>query len=190
MSAKFVQGVVGTADILYDGVPQIAFIGRSNVGKSSIINALVNRTDLVKVGKKPGKTLEINFFSINDKTCYFVDLPGYGYAKVGPQAREKLAKLILWYLQYSEVKPLKVVLILDTKVGVTDFDVEMLRILRECGHDFIVVANKTDKLNQKELSIALAEIRTAAGDAEVVPHSSKDKKGTEALLEALTSALG
>ncbi len=184
-SAQFIQGIVGTADILYDGVPQIAFIGRSNVGKSSLINALVNRTNLVKVGKKPGKTLEINFFSINHRECYFVDLPGYGYAKVSPRAKEKLAKLILWYLQYSEVRPYKVVLILDCKVGVTIFDTEMLKILRECGHPFIIVANKIDKLNQKELGTAVQAIKNAAGDADMVTYSAQDKKDTESLLAAI-----
>jgi GTP-binding protein len=185
ISAQFIQGVTGTADILYDGVPQVAFIGRSNVGKSSIINALVNRTDLVKVGKKPGKTLQINFFSINHRECYFVDLPGYGYAKIGPKEKEKLAKLILWYIQYSEVRPRKIVLILDAKVGMTEFDTEMVKILREQGHSFIILANKTDKLNQKDLSAALGAIRAAAGDSEVVSYSAKEKKGTPELLAQL-----
>jgi GTP-binding protein len=185
-SAQFIQGVTGTADILYDGIPQVAFIGRSNVGKSSMINALVNRTDLVKVGKKPGKTLQINFFSINHRELYFVDLPGYGYAKVGPREKEKLAKLILWYLQYSEVKPQKVVLILDAKVGITDFDTEMLKILRAQNHPLLIVANKADKLNQKDLAAALTGIREKAGDAEVFAYSSKEKKGTEDLLATLS----
>src|SRR6185369_12085856 len=103
--------------ILTDGVPEIAFVGRSNVGKSSLINSLVNRKDLVKVGKKPGKTTEINFFSINHKKCYFVDLPGYGYAEASPKQKESIEKLILWYLMYSEASLQKVVLILDVKAG-------------------------------------------------------------------------
>src|SRR3990167_3085191 len=114
-SAKFVKGITGTDDILYDGIPQIAFVGRSNVGKSSVINSLVNQKELVRVGKKPGKTTEINFFLINNK-FYFVDLPGYGYAKLSPAEREKARKRMLWYLTESEARPL-VVLILDIKAG-------------------------------------------------------------------------
>src|SRR3990167_7680582 len=108
ISAKFVKGITGTDDILYDGIPQIAFVGRSNVGKSSVINSLVNQNELVKVGKKPGKTTEINFFIINNK-FYFVDLPGYGYAELSPIEKEKIRKRMLWYLLESGAKPLHVV---------------------------------------------------------------------------------
>src|SRR3989338_2063045 len=108
-SAKFVKGIIGTDDVLYDGIPQIAFVCRSNVGKSSVINSLVNQADLVKVGKKPGKTTEINFFLIN-RQFYFVDLPGYGYAKVSPVEKEKIRKRMLWYLTESKVQPACVVL--------------------------------------------------------------------------------
>lgn len=87
-SAKFIKGITGTNEILYDGLPQIVFVGRSNVGKSSVINSLVNQKDLVKVGKKPGKTVEINLFLINRK-FYFVDLPGYGYARMGSAERKR-----------------------------------------------------------------------------------------------------
>jgi GTP-binding protein len=185
-SAFFIKGVIGTNDILYDGIPQIAFVGRSNVGKSSLINALVNRNGLVKVGKKPGKTSEINFFSINHREYYFVDLPGYGYARVDPKSKEKLEKLILWYIMYSEVRPLKVVLVLDTKVGITEFDTEMIRVLREHGHAFVIVANKSDKLNQKDLGAKLKEISAAAGGAEVISYSAKEKKGTPELLDRIS----
>src|SRR6266516_2479045 len=95
-SARFIRGIIGTNDILFDGLPQIAFVRRSNVGKSSVINSLTNRKDLVKVGKKPGKTTEINFFLINER-FYFVDLPGYGYARLTPAEREKIRKRMLWY---------------------------------------------------------------------------------------------
>jgi GTP-binding protein len=182
-SAEFVKGVVGTSTILYDGVPQIAFIGRSNVGKSSVINALVNRNSLVKVGKKPGKTTEINFFSINNRECYFVDLPGYGYARVGPKEKERLEKLILWYLMYSEVRPLKVLLILDVKAGLTDFDAEVIRVLTEQRHPFLIVVNKIDKLNQKDLKKQLELIEKRA--RQVFPYSAQEKKRTDELLATI-----
>lgn len=184
-SADFIKGVVGTDGILYDGVRQIAFIGRSNVGKSSVINSLVNRKSLVKVGKKPGKTTEINFFSINERDFYFVDLPGYGYARLGPSDRERIEKLISWYLLYSEVKPLRVVLILDIKAGLTDFDRLTIDMLKEQKHPFVIVANKIDKLNQKELSKQIGQIRTDVGAKEVIAYSAKEKIGVDELLAVL-----
>jgi GTP-binding protein len=186
-SAEFLKGIVGTDVILTDGVPEIAFVGRSNVGKSSLINSLVNRKDLVKVGKKPGKTTEINFFSINRKKCYFVDLPGYGYAEASPKQKESIEKLILWYLMYSNASLAKVVLILDVKAGLTAFDEEMIRVLREKGHPYVIVANKVDKLNQKELSAQTRGIMEAAHEATVVPYSAATAgvKEREALLKAI-----
>jgi GTP-binding protein len=184
-SAAFVRGVIGTTPILYDGVPQVAFVGRSNVGKSSVINMLTGRKNLVKVGKTPGKTTELNFFSINDGACYFVDLPGYGYARVDPKRKEKIKKMILWYLLYAEVTPRLVALIVDAKAGVTAFDTEMLRVLREQGHPHLVVANKIDKLNQKERAAALKAIRAAAGESPVVPCSATSGEGRAALLAAI-----
>ncbi len=186
-SAEFKKGIIGTDDILIDGVPEIVFVGRSNVGKSSVINTLVNRNALAKVGKSPGKTTEINFFSINNKKCYFVDLPGYGYAKTSPKQKERIEKLILWYLMYSEAKPFKVVLILDAKVGMTAFDLEMLRVLREQSHPYIIVANKTDKLNQKKLSEQLARIKNDAREADIALYSALTTRGANALLAQIVS---
>ncbi len=171
-SAEFLKGIVGTDVILYDGVPEYAFIGRSNVGKSSLINSLVNRKDLVKVGKKPGKTTEINFFGINGKKCYFVDLPGYGYAEASPKQKESIEKLILWYVMYSEANLAKAVLILDSKAGLTAFDQEMIRVLREHNHPYLIVANKADKLNQKETSMQTRAIKEAAHEATVFAYSA------------------
>jgi GTP-binding protein len=172
LSAEFLKGIVGTDVILYDGVPEYAFIGRSNVGKSSLVNSLVNRKDLVKVGKKPGKTTEINFFGVNGRKCYFVDLPGYGYAEASPKQKESIEKLILWYFMYSEAHIQKAVLILDAKAGLTAFDEEMIRVLREQNHPYIVVANKMDKLNQKETAAQLRAIKEAAHEASVVAYSA------------------
>lgn len=179
-SAKFLRGIKGTDPILGSDLPQVAFVGRSNVGKSSVMNALLNRRDLVTVGKKPGKTVEVNFFLVNEK-CYFVDLPGYGYARVGVKEQDKIRKLILWYLTSGEARPALVVLVTDIKVGLSDFDHEMLQILREVGHPYIIVANKADSLNQKEGAEKLLQMRDEANEAEVFPHSAKTKKGTDAL---------
>ena len=172
LSAEFLKGIIGTDTILTDGVPEIAFVGRSNAGKSSVINSLVNRKDLVKTSNRPGKTTEINFFGINNKKCYFVDLPGYGYAKRSPKEKESIEKLILWYLMYADVALFKAVLILDSKAGLTAFDQEMIRVLREKGHPLVIVANKIDKLNQKETVAQLRAIKEAAHEAVVVPYSA------------------
>lgn len=186
-SAEFLKGIIGTDVILTDGVPQIAFVGRSNVGKSSVINSIVNRKDLVKTSNRPGKTTEINFFGINNKKCYFVDLPGYGYAKRPPKEKDKIEKLILWYLMYSEATLFKVVLILDSKAGLTAFDEEMIRVLREKGYQLVIVANKADKLNQKETSAQLRAIKEAAHEAVVVLYSATTAtpKERDALLQKI-----
>lgn len=183
-SAKFMKGVIGTDDILYDGIPQLAFVGRSNVGKSSVINSLVNSEDLVKVGRKPGKTTETNFFLIN-KQLYFVDLPGYGYARLSPAEREKIRKRMLWYFVESEVKPLCVVLVLDIKAGLTDFDKQMIDLLKEEGHRFIIIANKIDKLNQKEVSQQLHSIREDSSSQNILPYSAITKSGRDEVFQAI-----
>lgn len=186
-SAEFLKGLTGTDVILTDGVPQVAFVGRSNVGKSSTINSLVNRKDLVKTSNRPGKTAEINFFGINGKKAYLVDLPGYGYAKRSPKEKESIEKLILWYLMYSNATIAKVVIILDAKAGLTDFDQEMVRVLREHGHPLVIVANKVDKLNQKETSAQLRAIKEFSHEATVVPYSAVNAtpKERDALLRII-----
>jgi GTP-binding protein len=183
-SSVFIKGIRGTDIIVTDPKPQYAFVGRSNVGKSSLINALCNKNGLVKVSRKPGKTTEINYFLIND-AFYFVDLPGYGYAKVGPEEKEKIIKLIIWYLTNSGAKPKMVALILDVKVGITEFDRQMIEILTEQGHPFILVANKTDKLTQKELAQKLDAIAKDAAGAEVIPTSTVSHNGVKLLLQRL-----
>ena len=183
-SAGFVRGIKGTNPILNSGLPQIAFVGRSNVGKSSALNALLNRKDLVLVSKKPGKTTEINFFLVNEK-IYFVDLPGYGYARADIKKREKIRKLIVWYLTSGEARPALVALITDIQAGFTDFDREMLQIIKEQGYPCVIVANKTDKLNQKEIARELLKMKNESGEIKIFPHSAKTKEGTDALREKL-----
>ena len=182
-SAEFVKGIRGTDDILYEEKPQIAFIGRSNVGKSSLINCLLNSKDLVKSGQTPGKTKEINFFLIN-KDFYVVDLPGYGYAKLPPALREQLAKMIQWYFM-EPVYQRTVILVLDAKVGPTAMDHEMLRILQEQNQRVIVVANKIDALKQSELHSALKHIAEQLHGLEIIPCSAKTKTGRGDILAAL-----
>lgn len=184
MSAEFVKGIRGTNEIAVNGIPQVAFVGRSNVGKSSLIAAIMHDKSLVKVSNTPGKTREINFFLINKKT-YLVDLPGYGYARVNPVEKEKLQKLILWYLTDKTIRPKKVVVVLDARVGVTNFDKQMFQILTEQQHPFCVVANKIDKLSKKELRPMIEKIQLAAGAVEVFPTSAIQPNGAKDLVAAL-----
>ncbi len=184
-SAEFKRGIRGTNPILTEEKLQVAFIGRSNVGKSSLINYLLNSTDLVKSGKTPGKTREINFFLVNNDT-YFVDLPGYGYAKMSIEEQDQLQKMIQWYF-FEPVFKRKTVLILDAKVGITKNDLEMLRLLRDHHADIIIVANKADKLNQKERSEQLRAFQKQIPGVAIIPCSTKTREGRNEILDAISA---
>lgn len=181
-SAQFVRGVVGTDPILTDGKPQIVFVGRSNVGKSSMINSLVGSKSLVKSSSTPGRTKEINFFLINERS-YFVDLPGYGFAKMPAHMAEKMRKMIMWYLEQSFANIKKAVLIIDAKAGIKKFDLEMGELLEGAGHDFIIVANKIDRLNQKEKSVLENELQREFPRKAFFLYSSKTGRGKNEILE-------
>jgi len=183
-TAEFIKGITGTNEILNDNRPQVAFIGRSNVGKSSVINSLVNRRNLVKSGSQPGKTRQINFFLINDE-IYFVDLPGYGFMKASLKERDKAIKMLLWYLFRSKVKFKKVILIIDVKVGLTDFDQEMLGFLNQDQIPVIIIANKSDKLKKNQLKDQIEKIKESLGERRIIPYSAKTKLGRDDLLEKI-----
>lgn len=184
-SAQFVTSVVDDQALLHDGRAQIAFIGRSNVGKSSLMNMLMERKALVKSSSTPGKTRQVNFFLVNDDT-YFVDLPGYGYAKLGRSEREELKDLIVWYLTETPRDNRTVVLVTDAKVGVTDIDMQMIELLQSEGIPFILVANKIDKLNQKDLhalKVKLGDLFSAGQP--IVYTSTLKKRGREQFFGAI-----
>jgi len=184
LSAEFIKGIIGTDDILTNGIPQIAFIGRSNVGKSSVINSLLQRRNLAKSSSTPGKTQQINFFLVNNNV-YFVDLPGYGFAKLSKEKKEKLRKMILWYFTESESNSKKVILIVDAKVGPSAFDIEMSDFLKSLDLDVIIVANKSDKLNQSQRAKNLKSIIKLLIQDNVILYSAKTKEGRDELLEKL-----
>ena len=144
-SASFIKGIVDDDPILGDGTPQIAFIGRSNVGKSSLINTLTNQGGLARTSSFPGRTQEINIFLIN-KSFYLVDLPGYGFARASSAGRDKISDLIHSYLFNSNYEQKKVVLIIDANVGPTDKDIAMLCALEDHKKSIVIVANKIDKI--------------------------------------------
>ena len=185
-TAQFAKGITGDDAILRDGKLQVAFIGRSNVGKSTVINSLLNKGELAKTGKKQGKTTEINFFLVNAK-MYFVDLPGYGFAQGSKDAREKIREMIIGYLTHADVPPQTVVVIIDAKVGLTDFDRDVLDILREEQHHAVIILNKIDKLNQRELAAQVSSIKLEVPEVEVVPYSALEKKGSAQVLNKITA---
>jgi GTP-binding protein len=182
-STKFMKGLVGDDSILADGIPQIAFIGRSNVGKSSLINTLTN-SKISRTSALPGRTQEINIFLIND-SFYLVDLPGYGFARASGSGRKKIGELIDSYLFNSIHRQKKVVMIIDANVGMTEKDILMLNELENHEKDFIIVANKIDKMSQSEYHKKFIEIKNIVGEHEVIPFSTKNKKGTDALSDKI-----
>lgn len=187
-SVKFVKGIRGTDQILNDTKPQYAFVGRSNVGKSSVINALLNRKGMAKSSSTPGKTKEINFFLVNEE-FFFVDLPGYGYARVSNKDKEQLVKMILWYLLESGANPKLVFLIIDANVGITKKDEEMMRALTEGGVPFSVIGNKIDKINKSIRKREIEKLKKTCGGAEFIPFSAKEKEGVELVLQKINSSL-
>jgi len=183
-SATFVKGAIGTDEIFEDGVPQIVFIGRSNVGKSSVINSIVNKKDLAKTSSFPGRTQQINIFLI-DKSFYLVDVPGYGFAKLPKEDWNKIQKMISWYLFDSNYAFKKVILIIDAKVGPTNDDINMLRNLETDDQDIIVVANKIDKIKRSEYDKQIQKIKDIFHMHKVIPYSAEKKIGVSELTEEL-----
>lgn len=150
MDAEFTTAATNVSQIPTDGLPQVAFLGRSNVGKSSLLNALTGRKNLVKVSSKPGKTKEINFFKF-DQAFYLVDLPGVGYAGVKFEKVSEMQSGIRAYVEQS--KALRgVVYLIDSKIGLQPVDVETIEGIRALGCPVLPVMSKCDKANQSELA--------------------------------------
>ena len=166
-------------------LPEVAFAGRSNVGKSSLLNALVKRRKVARVSNTPGRTREIHFFSVNGQFT-LVDLPGYGYARISKERRAEWQPLIEGYLQGSQVLR-GVVLLLDARRDPSDDDLSMLEFLAELGVPTIVVATKVDKLKKAERAERMAELAKRAGMAEndVVAFSSVTGEGRDELAQAM-----
>ena len=172
-----------------DGRPQVAFSGRSNVGKSSVINRLLNRKNFARVGATPGKTTQVNYFLIDGK-IYFTDLPGYGYAKVSKDERDRWGRLMESYFQEPGLITLGV-LIVDARHKPTADDVTMRNWFRETGCPLIVVANKLDKLKTREIEPNLALIRETLELGErdtLVPFSAEKGTGKTELLRLIGEA--
>ena len=190
-NADFIRSVTAVADCPKDGLPQIAFAGKSNVGKSSVINKLLLRKNFARVGEAPGKTTHINFFRIDNK-LYLVDLPGYGYAKVPMAEKERWGKLMEKYFAAEDTIDYGV-MIVDARHKPTANDVIMADYFKASGKPFVVVANKMDKLKKSEIEPNLACIRetlTLPETVELIPFSAENGLGREALLRVLLRVAG
>lgn len=188
--AEFTRSAGARDQFLRDGLPQFAFAGRSNVGKSSVINRLLNRKNLAYVGASPGKTTQVNYFLVDGK-AYLVDLPGYGYAKVSRAEKERWGRLMESYFQDEGGRITAGVLIVDIRHKPTADDVTMHSWFRESGCPEIVVANKLDKLKKTQVEPALALIRETLELTEediLVPFSAEKGTGKEELLGLLNAA--
>ncbi len=171
-------------DFPSQGKVDIAFVGRSNVGKSTLLNSLLNRKRLAKVSSKPGKTRSINFFLVNN-SIYFVDLPGYGYASVSKAERLKWKSLVENYLM-SEREKLLIILV-DAKVGVTKLDFEMVEYVKYHNIDFCIVATKSDKISNNKLFNSIKKIKNTLDISEVIPFSALKGTGKDKLMGKINS---
>ena len=184
--AEFVRSAVSREGFIRDGRPQIAFAGRSNVGKSSVINRLLGRKNFARVGATPGKTSQINYFRIDEK-IYFTDLPGYGYAKVSQAERDRWGRLMESYFAEEGLITLGV-LIVDARHKPTADDVTMCDWFKNAGCPLIVAANKLDKLKKSEIEPNLAQIRatlTLDENTLLIPFSAEKGIGKNELLAAI-----
>lgn len=187
--AEFVTSITDLSKLPKDGLPQICFSGKSNVGKSSVINRVLNRKNFARVGETPGKTVHINFFRI-DNRAYFVDLPGYGFAKVPKAEKERWGKLMEQYFSVPERIGLGV-LIVDARHKPTADDVTMAAYFKSSGRPFAVVANKLDKLKKSELEPNMALIRQTLSLPEeipLIPFSAEKGTGRDELVKAIFAA--
>lgn len=165
------------------GMPELAFVGRSNVGKSSLINRLVGRKALARVSSAPGKTATINFYNVENK-LYFVDLPGYGYAKVSRAERERWGVMIEEYLEKRKGQLLALVMLVDSRHEPTALDHQMLEWIRYFGYRPVIIATKTDKLPKTKVDAHLEVIRTALSLTEeelLLPFSAESGFGKDAV---------
>lgn len=186
----FLISAASTKDFPSKKYPEIAFAGKSNVGKSSVINRILQRKNFARVGEKPGKTIHVNYFTIDNK-CYFVDLPGYGYAKVSQAEKDRWGKLMESYFAANRID--LGVFIVDARHAPTNNDITMARWFIESGCPFVVVANKLDKLKKSQIEPNLQTIRDdleLPEECPVIPFSAEKGTGRDELVRLILSAVG
>ena len=187
---EFIKSAVKPADFIRDKRPQITFAGRSNVGKSSVINSIIKRKNYARVGSQPGKTNQINYF-LTDNQIYLTDLPGYGYAKVAKAERDRWGKLMESYFAEPELITVGV-MIVDARHKPTADDVTMADWFKGTGCPVVVVANKIDKVKKSELESNLTLIRDILGfddGVSIIPYSAETGAGRQELVSKLHELL-
>ena len=170
-------------------LPEIAFAGKSNVGKSSVINRILQRKNFARVGEKPGKTIHVNYFTVDSK-CYFVDLPGYGYAKVSQAEKDRWGKLMENYFAANRID--LGVMIVDARHAPTNNDITMARWFLDSGCPFVVVANKLDKVKKSQILGNLEVIRQdleLPDDCPVIPFSAEKGTGRDDLVRLIVQTV-
>jgi len=186
-SARFVKSAQQADDFPRDERPEIAFCGRSNIGKSSLLNVLTNSRGLARTSSTPGRTQTINFFLVNER-WYFVDLPGYGYAKVAKEVRSNWGPMIEEYLRTRSRLKLTLMLV-DSRIPPTESDVLMKRWLDDYQIPNIVVLTKTDKISRNQLQQALRTSALTLNTKEIIPFSAVTSHGKDRLLNAIRAAI-
>lgn len=189
-SAEFVKSVTDLSALPKESLPEVAFAGRSNVGKSSLINCLLNRKKLAKTSATPGKTRQLNYYRINGK-FYFVDLPGYGFAKVSKNERQQWQHLIESYIE-SSPHLCGVVSIIDSRIGPTELDLQLMAWLHSLRVPNLLVATKADKVSKSKLHQMLAKNKSALETfltESVIPFSAIHGTGKKQLWHAITTLI-
>jgi GTP-binding protein len=186
-SAEFIKSAFAEEHWTTDGLPEIAFLGRSNVGKSSLINSLLQRKGLARTSNTPGRTQSINFFLINE-SFYFVDLPGYGYAKVSKAMRKDWGKMAEDYLLKRRELALFIQLV-DSRHKPTELDRDLSEWLSFHQKNTLVVATKTDKMSNNQLTKAMREIEAGLPESKIIAYSAETGKGREAVWREIERSL-
>jgi GTP-binding protein len=183
-STQYLTSVVPGADLPRENHPVFAFIGRSNSGKSSFLNCITNQKGLARSGATPGVTRKVNLYLVNKK-YFFADLPGYGYAKMSRQDRNTLEKLIFWYLGNTELKFKNIFLLLDSRVGPTDDDLDIIDFLNSQNLPLTIIASKIDKLKSSEKQTQLKSIAANIPNHQIIPFSSVTAEGKKEVINIM-----
>ena len=186
-SAEFIKSAFEESHWVADNLPEISFLGRSNVGKSSLLNSLLNRKKLAKTSNTPGRTQSINFFLIN-KSFYFVDLPGYGFAKVPKKMKKDWGKMAEDYLSKRDQLVLSIQLV-DSRHNPTELDLQLYEWLTFYEKNILVIATKADKLSNNKLNKSLSVFRKSMPESKVLPYSSVTGAGKEAIWNEVEKAV-
>ncbi len=187
--AEFIKSAAAPSQFIQSSVPAVVFAGKSNVGKSSVINRMLNRKNFARVGSEPGKTIHVNYFLIDGK-LYFIDLPGYGYAKVSQSERDRWGKLMDDFFAAGLFD--LGVMIVDARHKPTRDDMTMAEWFKSSGCEFVVVANKLDKLKKSEIEPNMSQIRQTLeldDSVRIIPFSAERGQGRDELMGEITKIL-